>query len=122
LQDGADVRQWVRNGLEEPEPTYRERLEGRYDDLRSDLLLLAGTQPEHDIDPVTLNDAALVETGKALARRLQVLRDSELAYQQARITAEQMSAAAAAAATEVREANRARKRAHTSGYQSLEGY
>jgi hypothetical protein len=122
LQDGVNLRQWVRNGLDKPEPTYRERLEVRYDELRFDLLLMVGVQPEHDIDPATLDDAALVETGKALAQRLQVLRESELAYQQARITAEQMSAAAAVVTTEVREANRARRRARTSGYQSLEGY
>jgi hypothetical protein len=124
LQDGADVRQWVHNGLGKPEPAYRERLEGRYDDLRFDLLLMVGVQPEHDIDPATLDNAALVETGKALAQRLQVLRESELAYQQARIITEQISAVAAMVATEAREANRARKRAQlrTSGYQSLEGY
>jgi hypothetical protein len=84
LQDGADVRQWVRDGIGEPEPTYRERLEVRFDALRYDLLLLVGTQPEHDIDLASLDDAALVEAGKALARRLVVLRDSELARQQAK--------------------------------------
>jgi DNA primase len=111
LQDGADVRKWVRNGLEEPEPTYRERLEDRFDQLRFDLLLLVGVQPEHNIDMATLDDANLVETGKALVQRLRILRESELAYQQARITAEQMSAAVAAAAEEACEANRAHKRA-----------
>lgn len=91
--------------------TLREAREQKYDNLRFDLLLLVGTQPEHDIDPARLDDAVLVQAGKALSQRLQVLRESELAYRQARATAEQMSAAAAAAATEAREGNRVDKRA-----------
>lgn len=57
----------------------RQKREQKYNDLRHDLLLLVGTQPEHDIDLATLADDELVQAGKALARRLVVLRDSELA-------------------------------------------
>lgn len=124
LQDGADVRQWVRNGLEERGPAYRERLEARYDDLRTELLLLVGIQPEHDIDLATLDDTDLIADGKALAARLRQLRKSRTAFRQACATAEQINAAAATVAAGIRESNRARKDAlvSSSGYRSVEGY
>jgi hypothetical protein len=62
----------------------RQKREQKYNDLRHDLLLLVGVQPEHDIDLATLDDAALVEAGKKLSQRLVVLRESELARQQAK--------------------------------------
>lgn len=66
------------------QPTYRERLENRFAELQFDLLLLVGTQPEHNIDLATLDDAALVQTGKQLNRRLAELRESETERQRAR--------------------------------------